>query len=148
MDVACKKSGAGLSSLLTPYLYDKTNRLDLIFYIGLGFSIVCLIAAIAFVIVETICMDGQPQPIAKSEVTCSSILKFPRIFWLYTFYMAFFYAIINSLYSVSSGLVQTRFGFSVNQAGIVYVSLMLILVHLFGDTSSMQRYFWIRTKLL
>ena len=33
MDVACKKSGAGLSSLLTPYLYDKTNRLDLIFYL-------------------------------------------------------------------------------------------------------------------
>jgi len=122
LNVAAKKLSAGINSLLTPYIYSKTGSVNAVFYIALGTSMTCLASALLFAILEWFLTKNITQTKSKDQVNISGIFKFPKIFWLLIFHMGSFDAIINSLYAITSGMAQRRFGFDVTMAGTLLVA--------------------------
>jgi len=127
--VACKKLGPGINCILTPYVYGETKNIMPMFYVGVGLALLCLATCILFAVIERVAMHGNEQRIEKEHVNLLQISKFPRIFWLIIFYMAFYYAVINTLYTTASGMSQSRFGLNIATAGFLIVFLVNRLVH-------------------
>eukprot|EP00826_Nyctotherus_ovalis_P021053 TRINITY_DN16723_c0_g7_i6.p1 TRINITY_DN16723_c0_g7~~TRINITY_DN16723_c0_g7_i6.p1 ORF type:complete len:225 (+),score=48.96 TRINITY_DN16723_c0_g7_i6:73-747(+) len=124
LNIAAKKLSAGINSLLTPYIYSKTGNVSTVFYIALGTSVTCLGSALLFAVLEHFLTKESAASGAKEQVSISGVLKFPKVFWLLIFYMGFFDAIINSLYAITSGMAQKRFGFDVTMAGTLLVAFV------------------------
>jgi nitrate/nitrite transporter NarK len=145
--VASKKLGPGINCILTPYVYEKSGSIMLMLYSGLGLAILCLASCILFAVVEKIAMHGNEQYIEKKHVNFSQISNFPRLFWLIIFYMAFYYAVINTLYTTASGMSQDRFGLSISTAGFLIVLFSNYLVHCSYSHYSTQPLLWILIRI-
>jgi nitrate/nitrite transporter NarK len=123
-----KKVGAGINSLLTPYVFSTTGDLRVVFWIGLAAAALCFTIDVIFSIFEWRVTRSQQQS-RSNEVNLSGIFNFPKVFWLLVLHMGLFFGIFSAFFITASGMVQTRFGFTVTEAGIALVLLLLILVH-------------------
>eukprot|EP00826_Nyctotherus_ovalis_P050024 TRINITY_DN608_c0_g1_i19.p1 TRINITY_DN608_c0_g1~~TRINITY_DN608_c0_g1_i19.p1 ORF type:complete len:191 (-),score=13.28 TRINITY_DN608_c0_g1_i19:549-1121(-) len=122
-----KKLGAGVNSLVTPHIYSITGDLRLVFWIGLGAAALCLVIDIIFALFELHITKQQTQS-SSGPVDIAGILRFPSIFWFLILYMGLFFGSFIAFFITASGMVQTRFGFTVNEAGLALVTLSVTLV--------------------
>lgn len=117
-----KRVGAGINSLVTPHIFSVTGDLRIVFWIGLGAAALCLAVDIVYAIFEWRTMRRQSQEISDT-VSIGGILQFPRIFWLLVLHKGLFFSVFGALFITSSGMVQTRFGLSITEAGLALVLL-------------------------
>eukprot|EP00826_Nyctotherus_ovalis_P032251 TRINITY_DN2600_c0_g7_i1.p2 TRINITY_DN2600_c0_g7~~TRINITY_DN2600_c0_g7_i1.p2 ORF type:complete len:103 (+),score=17.15 TRINITY_DN2600_c0_g7_i1:908-1216(+) len=98
------------------------------FYVGLALAGLCLVSGVVFALVEKVALHGNEQSIEAEQVSFSAISKFPKLFWLSIFHMACSYTVFASLYTVSSGMSQKRFGLSLTTASLLLVSSFEVIV--------------------
>lgn len=129
---ATKKLGGGINSLLTPHIYGITNDLRVVFLIGLCAATICLAADIIFAVFEQRVTKSQEQSASNSasnSIRFSDIFHFKKIFWLLIIHIGLFFGIFMSFLITASGMTQTRFHFTVAEAGLSLVLLLLSIVY-------------------
>lgn len=116
-----KKLGSGINSILTPQIYSVSNDVLAVFWAGLAAGALCLVVDITFFIFELRAAREEEQTVASKTVDMAGILRFPKIFWLLILFMGLFLSAFNSFFVTASGMAQTRFNFTVNEAGLALV---------------------------
>jgi nitrate/nitrite transporter NarK len=111
----------------------------MVFWIALAAAL-CLTAAISFALFM---MRRQEQNDVVVPVTISGVLKFPRIFWLLLIYMGLFFCVITSFFVIASGLTETRFGLSTNEAGLALVLSYPTIVPCTSSYNARQCNIWL-----
>eukprot|EP00826_Nyctotherus_ovalis_P032718 TRINITY_DN2634_c0_g2_i4.p1 TRINITY_DN2634_c0_g2~~TRINITY_DN2634_c0_g2_i4.p1 ORF type:complete len:228 (-),score=31.10 TRINITY_DN2634_c0_g2_i4:774-1457(-) len=118
---AAEGLGSGLNNFLLPQLYAITQNLPLGFWIGFVFAILCLLTAVLFGLIESCASNSQALVLNHELPKLSGMFKFPLLFWLLTFQVCFFCGNTNSFSAIMGGMVQIRFGFNVQEAGVLIV---------------------------
>lgn len=113
--------GSGLNNFLLPQLYAATQSLPLGFWIGFAFAALCLLTAVFFGLIESCATSSRSLAVANELPKLSGMLQFPLLFWLLTFHVCFFSGNTNAFSAIIGGMAQSRFGFSVQEAGALIV---------------------------
>lgn len=120
---AAEGLGSGLNDFVLPQLYSITENLPMGFWIGFVFAVLCLVTTIFFGLIETCTLSRQPRPPTDEKIRLSGIFNFPGLFWLLTLHVCLFDTNTSSFSAITGGMAQTRFGFEVDEAGVLIVYL-------------------------
>jgi nitrate/nitrite transporter NarK len=118
---AAEGLGSGLNDFMLPQLYSITGNLSADFWIGFVFAVLCLFSSFTFGFIESYTASRRPQPQDTEKIKLSGIFNFPSLFWLLTLHVCFFDTNASSFSAISGGMSQTRFGFDVEESGILIV---------------------------
>ena len=119
---AAEGLGSGLNNFLMPQLYSITANLPMNFWIGLAFAVLCLFSSFTFGLIESYTANRRPQSQETKNIKLSGIFNFPSLFWLLTLHVCFFDTNTSSFCAIAGGMSQTRFGFDVEESGILIVN--------------------------
>lgn len=124
---AAQRFGSALNDFMLPLIYEKTKNLPLQIWIGLALASLCLISTIIFSIIE--CFSSKPcSRSVRGSIRITRIFNFPLLYWVLTLYISFSYLAIISLNTVASGMLQTRFGFTVSAAGVTLCIPLVVII--------------------
>jgi len=114
--------GSAVNDILLPYIYDSTGNLAMGFWIGFFLTLILLATSILFCMLDYYGLKDHPnyQPDFE-QVSLSQIANFPMVFWIVALSTTFIYGSFLTLNGISSGYAQTRFGFSITEAGVLIV---------------------------
>lgn len=124
---ASQRLGSALNDFMLPRIYESTGKLALQFWIGLAFAGVCILATIILVTIECYSLRNHNRPQGES-MNFSAILNFPLLYWVLTIFISFVYMGMISFNTVASGLLQTRFHFSVSASGVVLCIPLVVVI--------------------
>jgi len=124
---ASQRLGSALNDFMLPQIYEIKKSLPLMCWIGLAFGSLCLITTIIFSTIEYFILKS-PSRTQNNTLRLSRILTFPALYWVLTLYISFNYLAIVSLNTVSSGMLQARFGFSVSAAGTTLCIPLIVII--------------------
>ena len=125
---ACGRLGSVVSNLLLPYLYQRTHTTSAGFFVGLAVTFIMLAAALFIVLLEkwsiskNLFKDLSPRRQAQLSFW-EEIKLLQLVFWVLCLLCGIFESAKNCFYYIASALTQTRFGFSLQDAGILIVLL-------------------------
>lgn len=124
---AAQRLGSTVNDFTLPYVYEATGNLPLQFWIGFVLACVCLLATLALVGIEWYSLRDHVQEQGEA-IELSAISRFPLIYWILIFFISFVYMGMISFNTIASGLLQSRFGFSVSASGVVLCIPLVIVI--------------------